>query len=647
MIKRYTRPEMGALFTDQAKYDAWLDVELAVCAAWAQRSEIPRAAFERIRKKARYDIKRIDEIEAQVHHDVIAFTTSVGEYIGADSAYFHRGLTSNDVVDTAQGLILKRAGRLIEEGLVKLKAAVGARALEHKYTPCIGRTHGVHAEPTTFGLRLAVWFDELARHEERLAAAIDQLAVGKLSGAVGNFANIPPAIEEAVLKNLGLLPEPVSSQVVQRDRHAQFICTLANLAATMEKMAVNLRTLQRTEVDEAHEAFAVGQKGSSAMPHKRNPILLERITGLARVLRGYSVTALENVALWDERDISHSGAERVILPDACILMDYMLTKLSGVVEKLEVNAERMSRNIFFTKGLVFSQRVLLALTETGLSREQAYAITQRNAMRCWEDGTPLLDVLLSDRDVRAALKPQEISDLFSLEPYFKHVDTIFARAGLSQPEQPRQAEKPVRGRSERPARGGRGAQPARSPLPQGPVQNIDERASDYFENAAVVAVHAAVTGMNAGDETLGEAEHQKKRKRGAVRTPGGAIRREGKPVSRTRSKPKPAAATPAEPKAPASATNAAAPKPRRSRAKPKPAAEPAAGTSPAQSSAGPAAGAAGAPPAALAEGEQPKKRRRRGTRGGRRHKKNGGPGAPGEPGGEPTSEPPSDDSYVD
>jgi hypothetical protein len=326
----------------------------------------------------------------------------------------------------------------------------------------------------------------------------------------------------------------------------------------------------------------------------------------------------------------------------------MLAKLSGVVEKLEINTERMKRNVFFTKGLVFSQRVLLALTETGLSREQAYAITQRNAMRCWEDGTPLLDVLLSDRDVRGALKPQEISDLFSLEPYFKHVDTIFARAGLAAAEQPRQIEKPVRGRSERPARGGRGRRPAPLPVPQGPVQNIDERASDYFENAAVVAVHAAVTGLNAGDETLGEAEHQKKRKRGAVRTPGGAIRREGKPVSRTRSKPKPAAATPAEPKAPAAAAGSTTPKPRRSRAKPKPAVEPAAGTPSAQQSEAPApSGGAGAPPAGLADGEQPKKRRRRGTRGGRRHKKNGGPGAPGEPGGDSGSEPPSDDSYVD
>lgn len=640
MIKRYTRPAMGALFTDAARYDAWLAVELAVCAAWAARGEIPRAAADRIKKKARYDLKRIEEIEAQVYHDVIAFTTSVGEYIGADSAWFHRGLTSNDVVDTAQGMILKQAGRLLEAGLVQLRQVVGARAREHKYTPCIGRTHGVHAEPTTFGLRLAVWYDELSRHEERLAAAIDQLAVGKLSGAVGNFANIPPAIEEEVLKTLGLLPAPASSQVIQRDRHAQFVCALAGLGATLEKIAVSLRTLQRTELGEAQEPFAPGQKGSSAMPHKKNPILLERVTGMARVLRGYAVTALENVALWDERDISHSGAERVILPDACILLDYMLAKLTDVMEKLEINAERMARNIFFTKGLVFSQRVLLALTEAGLSREQAYALTQRNAMRCWEDGTPLLDALLNDREMRGVLKPQQISELFSLEPYMLHVDAVFQRVGLSEAAAPAPA-KPRRGRAAKPRQ-----LPATPPgtmhtsvvTEGGTIQNIAERPADYYEPAAHVPAAAAVPApLDASDETLGEASHQKKR-----------VRRDSARSRTAVAGPAVAEAAPAAEKA------APAPKPRRSRSRSDGAPAPAsdrsqrsgrgsrAASAPAETPAPVPAPAAADAAAPLADGEAARKKRRRGTRGGRRHKKPGAATTPLESGSHG-----DDDSYVD
>ncbi|MCH7471417.1 adenylosuccinate lyase [bacterium] len=522
MIKRYTRPQMGSLFADGHKFDTWLQVELAVCAAWAKEGAIPTRSYERIRRKARFSIKRIEEIEAQVNHDVIAFTSSVAESIGADSAYFHKGLTSSDVVDTAQSIILKQAGQIMEDGLSALKAAVGRRALEHKHTLCIGRTHGVHAEPTTFGLKLLIWYDELNRQEERLALAIDNLAVGKLSGAVGNFAYMKPEFEEGVLKRLGLRSAPVSNQIVQRDRHAHFVSVLAGLGATMEKIAVNLRTYQRTEISEVQEAFQPGQKGSSAMPHKRNPVLLERVSGLARVLRGYAATALENVALWDERDISHSGAERIILPDACVLTDYMLATLAGVVENLVISPERMEHNIYFTKGLIFSQRVLLKLAEKGLSREDAYALVQENAMRCWEDGTPLLDALLIDRRIRAVLSTQEISALFTLEPYLVHVDELFRRVGLT--------EVKAKGKTRR--RRGRGKvlklPEASAPREEkgklirgasgniesiavetGAVQNIAERASDYYESASVTTTKASIR-TKEPDETLGEAEHQKK-----------------------------------------------------------------------------------------------------------------------------------------
>ncbi len=430
MISRYTRPAMGALWTDQARYSAWLRVELAVCEAWAERGAIPQDALERIRAKAAFSVERIDELELTLNHDVLSFTTSVGESIGEDSAWFHKGLTSSDVVDTAQCLILVEAGGLLLEGIEGLIAALGRRALEHKHTLCMGRTHGVHAEPTTFGLRLLVWYDELQRHHERLAEAVRGLAVGKLSGAVGNFAHIPPSLEEQVLGKLGLRPAPVSNQVVQRDRHAHFISVIAGLAATLEKMAVNLRTLQRTEIGEVQEPFGKGQKGSSAMPHKKNPILLERVTGLARVLRGFAVTGLENVALWEERDISHSGAERVILPDACILADYMLAKMTYIIAEMLVRPERMQRNLELTGGLIFSQRVLLALTAAGVSRENAYGIVQRHALACWESGKPLLDSLSADREVTGVLDHMALLGCFTYEPYVQHVDELFERVGL-------------------------------------------------------------------------------------------------------------------------------------------------------------------------------------------------------------------------
>ncbi|MCB1217798.1 adenylosuccinate lyase [bacterium] len=543
MIDRYTRPAMGRLFTAKHRFDTWLKVELAVCEAWAERGEIPQDAWKRIRKNANYKLKRINEIEAAVHHDVIAFNTAVADYIGEDSAYFHKGMTSNDVVDTAQCMILKEAGQLIEEGLLRLREALGRRALEHRHTPVMGRTHGVHAEPTTFGLKLLVWYDELNRHEERLALAIDGLAVGKLSGAVGNFAHIPPDLEEQILRKLGLQSAPVSNQVVQRDRHAHFVMVLAGLASTMEKIAVNLRSYQRTEIGEVQEPFAKGQKGSSAMPHKKNPILLERITGLSRVIRGYAVTALENVALWDERDISHSGAERVILPDACILVDYMMDKLSFVVNELVIRPEQMNRNVYLTKGLIFSQRVLLALTEAGVSREEAYAMVQRNAMRCWEDRTPLLDALLNDRDVRSHLSTEQISSLFTIDPFLRQVDRLFERVGLSDGRPDSDEIKPVQARRRRGRR--RDDSILRSEqgnidsiaVETGAIQNISERASDYYESASVV-LSRSKAGTAKGDDTLGEAEHQKKKTTTERSRPaGGRGRGRGGSTARDREKP--------------------------------------------------------------------------------------------------------------
>lgn len=517
MIDRYTRPEMGRLFTDKYKFDTWLRLELAVCEAWSNRGVIPKEAYKRIKRKAKFRLRRIQEVEAQVHHDVIAFTTAVADYIGDDSAHFHKGLTSSDIVDTSQGMILKEAGQQLEEMLAKLKKAVGEQAINHKRTPAIGRTHGVHAEPTTLGLKLLIYYDELARHEERLAQAIDGVAVGKLSGAVGNFANIPPDIEVEVLKSLGLQPAPVSNQIVQRDRHAFFVSVLAGIGATLEKIAVNLRTGQRTELGEVQEPFRSGQKGSSAMPHKKNPILLERITGLSRVLRGYAVTAFENMALWDERDISHSGAERVILPDACILLDYMLDKLHFVISDLVVNKHSLRDNIFFTKGLVFSQRVLLALVAEGISREDAYVMVQRNAMRCWEEQLPLLDVLLHDDEVRGILEPDVISGLFTLEPYMEHIDALFERVGLKENKQQRRQEQ-------------RDSELDPDTMP---VQNIDERPDEYYESA-VVATRSLYELR--GESALGDPDYHRRMERRKKQQEEGkpGAKKKATPPSRTR-----------------------------------------------------------------------------------------------------------------
>jgi adenylosuccinate lyase len=427
MIARYTRPEMGALWTLENKYRSWLDVELAVCEAWAEEGEVPRAALRAIKEKAGFDPARIEQIEAEVRHDVIAFLTSVAEHVGPESRYIHKGLTSSDVVDTAQGLLLRAAADIIRRDIRALRAVLKKKALEFKKTPVIGRSHGVHAEPMTFGMKFALWYEEMGRNLKRMDAARKAVSVGKLSGAVGTFSNVPPSVEEKVLRRLGLQPEPVATQVVQRDRHAELMSALAITAATVEKIAVEIRHLQRTEVREAEEPFARGQKGSSAMPHKRNPVGSENLSGLARVVRANAVAAYENIALWHERDISHSSVERVILPDSTILADYMLDRLTGIIEGLHVYPDRMKRNMALSRGLYNSQRVLLALTEKGMTREDAYRLVQKNAMQSWRSRQEFKALLKKDSEVKKLLSPSELNGLFELGPYLKHVDYIFRR----------------------------------------------------------------------------------------------------------------------------------------------------------------------------------------------------------------------------
>ncbi|WP_437559889.1 adenylosuccinate lyase [Acidithiobacillus sulfuriphilus] len=427
MIERYTRPEMGALWTQDAKYRAWLDVELAACRALAARGRIPAEALAEIEAKAAFASERIAEIELEVKHDVIAFLTSVAEHVGPASRFIHLGLTSSDVVDTGFALQLKQSGELLLTGLDRLIAALARLAWKHKDTVMMGRSHGIHAEPITFGLKVAVWYAEAQRNRERLLAAIHTVAVGMLSGAVGTFANIDPDVEEAVCADLGLQPEAASTQVISRDRHAQFFNALAVIGGSIEKVAVEIRHLQRTEVLEAEEPFSKGQKGSSAMPHKRNPILSENLTGLARLLRGYAGMALEDIALWHERDISHSSVERVIGPDACIVMDFMLHRASGLLENLVVYPEQMLSNLHKMHGLIFSQRVLLALTERGMLREDAYRVVQGNAMRVWEEGADFQSLLAADPQVRQFLPAAELADLFDLAYHTKNIDRIFAR----------------------------------------------------------------------------------------------------------------------------------------------------------------------------------------------------------------------------
>lgn len=427
MIQRYTRKEMGNIWSDENKFRKWLLVEIAVCEAWAELGKIPEQALREIKEKADFDLKRIDEIEATVKHDVIAFLTAVAEKVGTVSRYIHMGLTSSDVVDTAQALLMKEAGELIMEDLKRINELFREKAFQYKDTICMGRSHGVHAEPTSFGLRFALWYEEAGRNIDRLASAIDRISVGKISGAVGTFSNMPPEIEEIALKKLGLKPEPVATQVVQRDRHAEFLSVLALIAAMIEKIAVEIRHLQRTEVLEAEEPFTEGQKGSSAMPHKRNPVGCENLSGLARLVRSNAFTAYENIALWHDRDISHSSVERVIIPDNCILVDYMLNRLYGIIKDLRVYPERMLKNIELSFGLYNSQRVLLALVEKGLTREESYKIVQSNAMRSWKEGIPFMELLLMDEEVRKYLNEDEIKGIFELNYYTRNIDHIYRR----------------------------------------------------------------------------------------------------------------------------------------------------------------------------------------------------------------------------
>ena len=427
MIERYTRPEMGALWTQDAKYQAWLDVELAACRALAVRGQIPADALAEIEAKAAFDSTRIAEIELEVKHDVIAFLTSVAEHVGPSSRFIHLGLTSSDVVDTGFALQLKRSGVLLLEGMDRLYRALVKLAWKHKDTLMIGRSHGIHAEPITFGLKVAVWCAEAQRNRQRLVSAIAAVSAGMLSGAVGTFANIDPGVEDAVCAELGLTPELASTQVISRDRHAEFFGVLAVIAGSIEKIAVEIRHLQRTEVLEAEEPFSAGQKGSSAMPHKRNPILSENLTGLARLLRGYAGMALEDIALWHERDISHSSVERVIGPDACIVMDFMFHRASGLLERLVVYPQRMLENLHKMHGLIFSQRVLLALTEKGMLREDAYRVVQRSAMQVWEANADFKSLLAADPQIQPYLNAQELTELFDLAYHTRNIDAIFAR----------------------------------------------------------------------------------------------------------------------------------------------------------------------------------------------------------------------------
>jgi adenylosuccinate lyase len=427
MIARYTRHEMGRLWEPENRFQKWLDVEIAVCEAWAEMGKIPKGSLKVIKERAGFDVRRIDEIEAVVRHDVIAFLTSVAEKVGPESRYIHKGLTSSDIVDTALSMLMKEAAAIIIKDLRGLTATLREQAFRYKETVCIGRSHGVHAEPMTFGLKFALWYEEAKRNLERMEKAKRVISIGKFSGAVGTFSNIPTEIEEKVCKKLGLRPEPVATQVVQRDRHAEYLTTLAIIAASVEKMAVEIRHLQRTEVLEAEEPFAKGQKGSSAMPHKRNPVGCENLSGLARVVRANSLAALEDVALWHERDISHSSVERVIIPDSTILVDYMLNRLTGILSGLQVYPEKMKENMGRSYGLFNSQKVLISLTEKGMSREDAYAVVQKNAMLSWMKKKDFKGLLLKDKDVRRYLKAKDIDDIFDLRHYFKNIGYIFNR----------------------------------------------------------------------------------------------------------------------------------------------------------------------------------------------------------------------------
>ena len=427
MIERYTLPEMGAIWSLQNKFQKWLDVEIAVCEVHAEDGVIPRDALAEIKSKAAFTVERINEIEKTTDHDVIAFTTNLAENIGPSARFVHYGLTSSDVVDTANALLLKESCELLLARIDPLLEVLKRRAYEFKETPQIGRTHGIHAEPTSFGLVWALWYSELKRDRKRLKRALKTIAVGKISGAVGAFAHLDPSVEERVCEKLGLRAADVSTQVIQRDRYAEYLCVLAIVASTLEKIGLQVRHWQRTEVREAQEAFKKGQKGSSAMPHKRNPILSERICGMARTVRANSIVGLENVALWHERDISHSSAERIVLPDSSATLDYILVKTTSLLDTLVVYPENMLKNLDITRGLVFSGQLLLALTQKGVSREDAYAWTQRNAMKVWDEGGDYQDLIKKDADISSKLSPEEIARVFDLRHYLRNVDKVFER----------------------------------------------------------------------------------------------------------------------------------------------------------------------------------------------------------------------------
>ncbi len=430
MIERYTRPEMAAIWSLENKFRLWLEIEILACEAQSKLGLVPSEAVRTIRERASFSVERIEELEAEVEHDVIAFLTNVAENVGPDSRFIHLGMTSSDILDTALAIQMKQAGEILLRDLEGLAGAIREEAIEHKRTIMIGRTHGVHAEPITFGLKMALWYDETRRNMERLERAIDRISYGQISGAVGTFAHMDPFIERYVCEKLELKPAPVSSQVLQRDRHAEYMTVSAIIAGSLEKFAVEIRSLQRTEIMEAEEPFRKGQKGSSAMPHKRNPIICERVAGQARVIRANAIAALENMPLWHERDISHSSAERVIIPDSTILLDYMIDKFTKVVKGLNVYPENMKKNLEKIGGLIFSQAVMLELTRKGLTREEAYDIVQRNAMESWKAGESFRGLISADEDVRKHLSEVEIERCFDLSAHLRSIDYIFERVGI-------------------------------------------------------------------------------------------------------------------------------------------------------------------------------------------------------------------------
>lgn len=430
MIERYTRPEMGSIWTDENKYNAWLEVEILACEAWAELGDIPKEDVALIRQNASFNVNRILEIEEETRHDVVAFTRAVSETLGEEKKWVHYGLTSTDVVDTALSYLLKQANDILRKDLHNFIEILKNKALEHKYTVMMGRTHGVHAEPTTFGLKLALWYEEMKRNLERFEAAAEGIEFGKMSGAVGTYANINPFVEKYVCEKLGLKAAPISTQTLQRDRHAHYVSTLALIATSIEKFATEVRGLQKSETREVEEFFAKGQKGSSAMPHKRNPIGSENMTGLARVIRGHMLTAYENVSLWHERDISHSSAERIILPDSTILLNYMLNRFGNIVKNLTVFEDNMKRNMDRTFGLIYSQRVLLALIDAGMSREEAYDTVQPKAMEAWEKQMSFKELVLGEEKITSRLSPAQIDDCFDYSYHLSGVDTIFEQVGL-------------------------------------------------------------------------------------------------------------------------------------------------------------------------------------------------------------------------